>query len=266
MRTGMVAMVLGGIGLAAFVGCAEPAAEPAPAAAPESPEGAPTASNPDTVARVDIEPGHAVNFYEPSPGNLVVVETMAPGQKFVLAADAISDALRAYAQLRPQGAVPQALQAAYDRARSTAGDPTIASTIASTNGAGGGRPASAQPAAATPGVIQQALTESPDPANFVDNDGGCDWGPRFAACRVNWGGGFFAFSNPSTSGLCIVDHYAGNGVVIQVTAGTAITSMFQAVGTIAQYSLGASGPNVLRRVDVTNAAGDAFHVGCRFGV
>jgi hypothetical protein len=103
----MIAMVLGGIGLAAFAGCAEPAAEPAPAAAPESPEAAPTAGKPDMVARVDIEPGHAVNFYEPSPGNLVVVEAMAPGQKFVLAADAISDALRAYAQLRPQDEVPQ---------------------------------------------------------------------------------------------------------------------------------------------------------------
>jgi len=262
MKTGMMTIALGGIGLAAFAGCAEPAAEPAPAAAPESPEAAPAAGNPDMVARVDIEPGHAVNFYEPTPGNLVVVETMAPGQKFALAADAISDALRAYAQLRPRDEVPQALQAAYDRTRSATSEPTTASG----NAAGGGRPQSAQPAAATPGEIQQSLTSSSDPANFVDNDGGCDWGPRFAACRVSWGGGFFASSNPATSGLCIVDHYAGSGVVIQVTVGTTISTVFQAVGTIAQYSLGAAGPNVLRRVDVTNAAGDAFHVGCRFGV
>lgn len=259
MRTRMIAMMLGGVGLAAFAGCAEPTAEPAPA--PASPDGAPTTSNPDTVARVDIEPGHAVNFYEPSPGNLVVVESMAPGQKFALATGAVTDALRAYAQLRPQNEIPQALQAAYDRARSVAIEPTAASI----NSAGGGRPDPGQPAA-TPGVIQQSLTSSPDAANFVDNDGGCDWGPRFAICRVNWGGGFFAVSNPSTSGLCIVDHYAGNGVVIQITVGTTISSVFQAVGTIAQYSLGAAGANVLRRIDITNAAGDAFHAGCRFGV
>jgi hypothetical protein len=78
---------------------------------------------------------------------------------------------------------------------------------------------------------------------------------------VAWGGGFFAFANPATSGLCIVDHYAGNGVVIQITSGSTISSVFQAVGTIAQYSLGAAAPNVLRRIDVTNAAGDAFQVG-----
>jgi len=262
MKTGMMTIALGGIGLAAFAGCAEPTAEPAPAAAPESPDGEPPAGNPDMVARVDLEPGHAVNFYEPSPGSLVVVETMSPGQKFVLAADAISDAVRAYSQLRPKDELPQALRAAYDRARSAESAPTTAPA----SGAGGGRPASVQPTAGTPGEIQQSLTSSPDPANFVDNDGGCDWGPRFSTCRVAWGGGFFAFANPATSGLCIVDHYAGNGVVIQVTSGSTISSVFQAVGTIAQYSLGAAGPNVLRRIDVTNAAGDAFHVGCRFGV
>ncbi|HEU0082006.1 MAG TPA: hypothetical protein VFQ87_03965 [Bradyrhizobium sp.] len=154
----------------------------------------------------------------------------------------------------------------YDRAHSAASAPTTAPTSAPASGAGGGRPASAQPAATTPGEIQQSLTFVARSGQVRGQRCGCDWGPRFSTCRVTWGGGFFAFANPSTSGLCIVDHYAGNGVVIQVTSGTTLSSVFQAVGTIAQYSLGAAGPNVLRRVDVTNAAGDAFHVGCRFGV
>jgi hypothetical protein len=214
------------------------------------------------VLRIDVENGHSVTFYEPTPGGLFVVERMAPMQKFVLSDKEASDALAAFARLRPEAEIPVTLQAAYDRARKVPSGPVVLAKHAF----GGGQPAPAQTSAVTPGIIQEALTSSSSAANFVDNDGGCDWGPTWSFCRVNWGGGFFAFVNPSTSGLCIVDHYAGNGVVVQITAGGTITSTFQGAGTIAQYSLGTPGPSELRRIDITNASGDSFHAGCRWGI
>jgi hypothetical protein len=271
MRSGTLAMVLGGFGLALYAGCADPSSDPAsdPASAPtptagtaEPADSAATISEASVVARVEVEPGHVVSFYEPTPGGLFTVETRAPGQSFALAPDEVSDAMKAFAHLRPQAAIPPALQAAYDRARSVTGEPADLPAHA----VGGGQPATVRPRAATPGVVTQALTESSNPAVFVDNDGGCDWGPQGSFCRVSWANGFFAFFTPTTSALCTVDHYAGNGIVIQVTAGSTITSFFQGVGTIAQYSLGAAGPSELRRIDITNASGDSFHVGCRWGV
>lgn len=111
-----------------------------------------------------------------------------------------------------------------------------------------------------------ALTSSSSAATFVDNNGGCDWGPQWSVCRVNWANGFFAYAGGTTSGLCTVDHYAGNGVIIQITVGSTISSTFQGPGTIAQYSLGVAGAATLRRIDITNASGDSFHVGCRWGI
>jgi hypothetical protein len=63
-----------------------------------------------------------------------------------------------------------------------------------------------------------------------------------------------------------VDHYAGNGLTVQITVnGNIVASPFQNPGTIVQYSLGSAGSVVQRRVDVTNASGDSFHIGCRWG-
>lgn len=199
--------------------------------------------------------GHAVAFYEPPPGGLFVGETMQPGQRFVLGAHEASDALAAYAMLRPNTEVPPALGAAYTRAlRATE------STSLDTHGVIG-----SQEMAST-GLSLQTLTSSSSAANFVNSDGGCDWGPQGTFCRVNWSNGFWASMSPTASGLCIVDHYAGNGITVEITVGTMITSPFQAVGTIAQWSLGAAGPATTRRIDITNASGDSFHVGCRWGV
>ncbi|MFP2963555.1 hypothetical protein ACLEPN_38930 [Myxococcus sp. 1LA] len=115
-----------------------------------------------------------------------------------------------------------------------------------------------------PGVAEQALTSSSSAATFVNN-GGCDWGPRWSTCKANWANGYYAYSG-STSGLCSVDHYSGNGVIIQITVGSTISSVFQGAGTHAQYSLGTAGVSTTRRLDITNASGDSFHVGCRWGV
>jgi hypothetical protein len=263
MRYKMMTMAFGSLGLALYAGCVAPAPDlGSPGTTDPEPNGSETVDA-SVVLRVDVEDGHTVTFYEPTPGGLYLAERMAPGQKFLLGDHEASDALAAFARLRPQSEVPAALQAAYDRARNLTPSEPVALAAPTF---GGGQPEAAQAQAATPGVIQQALTSSSSAANFVNNNGGCNWGPEGSACRVNWGGGFFASLSPTTSGLCIVDHYAGNGVTIQITVGGTITSTFQGAGTIAQYSLGAAGGATTRRIDVTNASGDSFHAGCRWGI
>jgi hypothetical protein len=252
MRRGMMRMVLGSLGLALCAGCMGPGAEPEPASTTESELTASEATEAGVVLRLEVERGHTITFYEPTPGGLYLVERMTPTQSFVLNGKESSDALRAFEKLRPGAPVPTALQAAYDRARNLPSDLGPREIRV-----GGGQSEAAQAPAPT-------LTSSSSAANFVDNDGGCDWGPQWSVCRVNWANGFFAYAGGTTSGLCTVDHYAGNGVIIQITVGSTITSMFQGPGTIAQYSLGVAGAATLRRIDITNASGDSFHVGCRW--
>jgi len=212
-------------------------------------------SDSDVILHIEIESGHSVSFHEPLPGALYVVEQMAPEQTFVLGDTEASDAIAAFVKLRPGVEVPPVLKAAYDRASNQRVNPEAGSP-----GLGGGQPATTKPDG------QRALTSSSSAANFVNNNGGCNWGPQMSFCRVNWANGFWASWSPASSGLCIVDHYAGNGVVVQITANGVVTSFFQGGGTIAQYSLGSPGANVARRIDITNASGDSFHVGCRWGV
>lgn len=252
MKCKMIAMVLGSLGTA-LCGCmgADPATDTTEPSA-DSPS-----ADPAAILKITVEPGHTVGFFEPSPGALYLAESTTPGQAFVLQGKAQLDALDAFAQLRPGQAVPAELQAAYDRARSVPSD-----TGPRANGVGGGRPDGGQ---ATPGVIQQGLTSSSSGANFVDTDDGCKWGPQFSFCRINWANGFFAFASPTTSGSCLVDHYAGNGVTIQITAGSSVTTTFQAVHTVVRYALGTPGSSVNRRIDILNASGDSFHAGCNWG-
>ena len=253
MKCTMFATVLGSLGVALYAGCMSESTEASDPASTEAPP-----ADAAALLRIQVEPGHTVSFYEPSPGGLYLTESMAPGQSFVLKGKAAMDAMAAFAQLQPGAAVPAELQAAYARARAVTDDASD-----KTHAFGGGQPEGT--AAATPGVIQQALTSSASAANFVNNDGGCNWGPELSFCRVNWANGFFAAASPTDSGSCIIDHYAGNGVTIQITAGSSVTSTFQAAGTIVQYALGTPGPSVNRRIDVLNASGDSFHAGCNWG-
>jgi len=174
------------------------------------------------------------------------------------------DALKLYSELRPNDAVPEVLTAAYQRAKDMA-QPEAADASKPTFHFGGGAPAAAQVASTDGvGVAQQALTSSSNPTNFVDSYGGCDWSNRFSLCRINWGGGFNAWASPAGSATCIVDHYAGNGITVQLTAGSTVLPTYQAPGTVQTYSWGIVGGNILRRIDLLNASGDAFHAGCRF--
>jgi hypothetical protein len=261
MRNGMMVIAIGSFAVLLASGCVQPASDPESQIPPTA---LPDGSDPvdaGAILSIEIENGHTVTFYEPAPGGLYFVERISAGQRFVLGERDMADALTAFARLRPQTSIPEALQAAYDRARNLASD--LDAEVAPSFG--GGAPETAGRSAAAPGTIEQGLTSSSSAANFVNNDGGCNWGPTWSFCRVNWANGFFAFTT-AISGLCIVDHYAGNGIVNQITVGTTITSLPQAVHTSIQFSLGARGANVLRRLDITNATGDSFHVGCRWGV
>ena len=260
MRYNMMTMALSTLGLALYSGCVASAPDQGSAGTADPAPAVDQSIDANLVLRVDVEPGHTVSFYEPSPGRLYLAESMQPGQQFALHDRQAVDAIAAFTALRPEAAVPAALQAAYDRARSMPSTPVALAS----HTFGGGQPADAQVQAQTPGVISQALTSSSSAANFVNNDGGCNWAPDFSFCRVSWGGGFFATATSDT-GLCIVDHFAGNGVTIQITNDSAVTATFQAAGTIVQYGLGTPGGNNTRRIDVLNASGDSFHVGCRWG-
>lgn len=251
-------LVVGGLGLALAAACVSADAPEGDVAAPQA-DDASDASEQHVVLRVEIERGHSVTFYEPAPGALYQVERMAPNQKFVLGGAAASDALAAFAQLRPGQAVPAALQAAYDRAIAMPSE-----SVSTESARGAGQPDAGQSAPATPGVSQQSLVSSSSAATFVNTNNGCDWGSRWSTCSVNWGGGYFATASSATAAICIVDHYAGNGLIVQMTVNGNVTNSFHGAGTIAQYSLGAAGPDVTRRIDLTNASGDAFHVGCRW--
>ncbi|WNG41059.1 hypothetical protein F0U61_50695 [Archangium violaceum] len=258
MRNGMMWMTVGSLGLALCAGCMGPEMEPASTA--ESKPAARETTEADALLSLEVEPGHSVTFYEPAPGGLYLVERMTPAQSFVLTGKESSDALLAFAKLRPGAPVPEALQAAYDRARNLPDDASAREAKA-----GGGQPEAARTQAPGLGSTEQALTSSSSATTFVNTNDGCAWGPTMSFCKVNWANGFFA-STTATSGLCIVDHYSGNGVTIQITVGATITSTFQGAGTIAQYSLGVAGASTTRRIDVTNASGDSFHAGCRWGV
>lgn len=253
-------MTLGSLSLALCAGCMGPDA--APAGSAESKPAAHETTAADALLSLEVEPGHSVTFYEPAPGGLYMAESMKPGQSFALSGKESTDALLAFAKLRPGASVPTELQAAYDRARSLPGDGSARKSEAG----GGQSEASALGSAPAPGLATtgQALTSSSSAAVFVNSNNGCAWGPDWSFCRVNWANGFYAYTT-SSSGVCIVDHYAGDGVTIQLTAGSSVTTTYQAPGTIVQYTVGTPGSSVTRRIDVLNASGDSFHVGCNWG-
>ena len=247
MRMGMKWLAMGSLGLVLSTGCA--GAEQEPAGPGEPGADVNTTTEASVILRIEVEPGHTVTFYEPAPGALYLAENKLPAQSFVLGAKESSDARLAFERLRPGTPVPEALQAAYDRALN------LPSEVDAQSSHGGG---------SLSDEVSAMAVSSSSAATFVNN-GGCDWGPRASLCRVNWANGFYA-TTTSVSGLCGVDHYSGNGVVIQITVGSTISSVFQAAGTHAQYSLGSAGISTTRRIDVTNASGDSFHAGCRWGM
>jgi hypothetical protein len=266
MKNGMMVMV-GGVGLALYAGCANPAAGSEESDnATESTDAA--ANEPAPILQLDLGAGHAVKFYEPSPGALFIVEQAARGERLALSELSRVDALELFAALRPNQPVPAVLGDAHARALEAAA--ARPASLGLRPQVGGGSPAAslstgaAESAGAGVATTQQALTSSADPTHFVNTDHGCDWANSFSFCRISWANGMFIDSGSTDSAICIVDHYAGNGITVQLTADTTVLPQSQAVGTEVAYSWGIVGGDVHRRMDILNASGDRFHAGCRF--
>lgn len=214
------------------------------------------------LASFNVAQDHTIAIYEPTPGLLGVLEARLPDQHPVWER-ATSDVLELFARYQPDQAAPIALIEAYERSleaqhaqRDLRDEPFQW---------GGG---SAAESASNPlqpvgdvGVRAEALTASSNPKGFV-NDGGCNWGSANSACKVNWANGFWAQAN-GISQTCDVCTYAGNGVTMTMkVGGTATIALGISSGNCA--TLTTSGASVARRMEVTNASGDAFHAGCRW--
>lgn len=267
LRASLLVVVFGGFSVASLAACGsggQGASEPAT----ESEGNVAMSSEQYLVTSVDVEAGHTVTFYEPVPGGLMLVESKLEAQTSVLGRENAVDALALFARLRPREQPPAKLREAYQRARDAVlAEPAIDRVSAPSQSGGGQAYSAPATPASSDGVAttQQALTSSSNPDFFVNNDGGCDWGSRYSICRIHWGGGFFATAT-SSSASCVVDHYAGNGVTVQLTAGATVVSFFQAAGTSQLYSWGFVAGSVTRRIDILNASGDAFHAGCHFTI
>ena len=205
------------------------------------------AREPESLVRIEIEPEHTLTFYEPAPGELVMVESLNRDQQVLLRGPAASDAIALLKRARPDEEVPSALQEAYDRARAASlkgGRQTLRA----------GRPPAVEGNSAR-GVAPAEPSSWPAP--FVNELGGCDHGAVHNNCRVNWSGGYVAWSTSSAIS-CLVDHYEGDGIHVEIAGLVRI----QSPGTVQAY--GAQGAVIERRFDIFDASGDGFHVGCRW--
>lgn len=226
-----------------------------------------TANNP--LLTLDIEPGHSITYYEPAAGFLIVVESNAARHKSVTGNLDSPDAIEVFKLVRPAEEVPGILLQAVERARSAlvaAGMPVGHTVGASPNS---DAPPAMRSAPAAPasgdgiGAITQAHSQA-NPQDFVANHGGCNWGPIWSICRVNWGGGFHSGTVNANSGVGVLDHFAGGGVNVRLGAGAVSATFFQGPGTLQVYTWGIAAGFIPRFFEVFNAAGDSFHAGARF--
>src|SRR5688572_10696440 len=63
----------------------------------------------DVLLVVDVTSTHAITFYEPSPGNVTIVERRAPGERSLLPRELPLTASEVFALLRPSDDVPVSL-------------------------------------------------------------------------------------------------------------------------------------------------------------
>jgi hypothetical protein len=236
--------------------------EPSSTAAGEDESSAQTTS---ALLEVELESGHKVSFYEPVSGNLFLVESMTREQKSALAGLERHDALEVFRSIRPDAEVPAVLLAAYERAKVNVGavDTGVPETAGSNGTPDPGLGVSRVSTADGVGAIRQAHSTS-SAADFVNNHGGCTWASVHSFCRVNWANGFTSGDHTAPSAVGIVDHYAGNGITVQLIAGATSVPFGQSAGTIQTYSWGLQSGNINRRLDILNASGDSFHAGVRW--
>lgn len=215
------------------------------------------------LATLSVERDHTLSIYEPSPGVLGVLEARQPNQHPVWERG-VSDVLELFARYQPDQAAPVLLVVAYERSlEARQAIRNLGEDFAAEWGGGSDADAArlpAQPEGAV-GLHSSALTASSNAKGFV-NDGGCRWGSANSFCKVNWTNGFWAQSNGSSQ-TCDVCAYAGNGVTMSMKiSGAVVIALGIANGQCA--TLTTTGASAARRMEVSNAAGDSFHAGCRW--
>jgi hypothetical protein len=272
LRTGK-SVLLPVIALASWVGCDQsgnvslPSGEStAPAA--DQPRTAPP--SPEPLAALQAEDQHWVKFYG-LPGSVLVVEELGANHRMLADPAVHATALDVYRALRPTGAIPTALQAAYDRSLLFVAPVSGAQDLGSRRASGGqpAAPITASASTATTSVIRQGQFyvidegfSSSNPAQFI-NTGYCDSASGSSICRVNWANGIHSGTNNTKNLQCIVNHYAGNGITVYVAEGSTLIPTFQAAGTTVAYvDFGSSFLN--RFCQVADASGDSFHFSTRW--
>jgi hypothetical protein len=163
------------------------------------------------------------------------------------------DVGRTYAALRPGEPMPSTLRAALQRA---AAIQVVRPAVADEPSSGGGR--------------HVTLRAAVDADSYIDSSSACDivfvanQPVSWSVCKIDWGGGFFAFDGGAN-----VIH--GQVAVVQgtvtgrVQVGTAIFDHTINANTIAVYSFGNNSAG-MRRIDILNADGDWFHVSAKFRI
>jgi hypothetical protein len=223
------------------------------------------------VARVEVEPGRFVSFYEPSPGQIMVSERGPMDGRRLLAETEVQGQSVADLYRRLAGAeAPAALIAAQSReleaiATGTADLATIGGQAVSSVSPGAERPAAAGDIA----TASSALTSADGPW-FRDNV--CFlFGDAFAdsvGCHPNWNDGGWAQASTKTSFLTVAP-YSGNGLTVRLQYSGATKfqdAMFNGEWFSWWYHSStyntANGPQYNSRThrwDILQATGDWFH-------
>lgn len=223
---------------------------------------APVALGDDTlVLSVEIEAHHKIDFHEVQAGDVVAVETMKPGMTGVISEIAGLTILEQYEWLKPGEAVPSAIFEAQERAEVfRAHLATLPPDAAVAQGKGGGVTTGSD-------LGLQPQHSSSSGSHFI-SDGYCPTGNVYDVCRTNWMNGFYGYATSDT-GYWYVDAYdtavaKGHVTVwIQHPTNGGCQSYSRKVyeGTVGGFSGGCIGARTQRRIDVGDAANDAFHVG-----
>lgn len=80
-----------------------------------------------------------------------------------------------------------------------------------------------------------------------------------------WWNGFNDWRNNVRGQWCAVYHFAGNGMIAHMQAGSTVWDVTIPLGS--NYTLLNTylpSTKLTRRIDLFNAEGDGFHIGCRY--
>jgi hypothetical protein len=219
-----------------------------------------TLGDENLVLSVEIGADHTVDFHEIQSGDIVAVETMDPGAEPVVPAIADLTIREQYERLKPGEAVPSVVLEAQERVEAfRAYLATLPLDASEAEGEGGG-------VAADSGHGVRPQHSGSSGSHFTSES--CDeTGNVFDVCYANWMHGFYAYST-SESSHYIVDSYDmatdGGYIMVNVTtptdAGCIDYNYAQYQGRVMGYYGGCTGAYRLRRIDITMATDDKFHV------